>query len=277
MLRAGRDIYYRDPALFGSQAVVDRYVDNIAYTFRVSRSTLHVTAAAKGLVAGAFNICRRDGSMLDATNDKDGLLIPALKDVLSIDMSRVQWILVIEKEASFRSITASTFWDEIATHGVVMTGKGYPDIATRTLLRLMSTASPQNGFQAPPVYCLVDFDPDGLAIMSTYRDGSAAMVHENDGLRVPQLRWLGLRSEYLNAADGLHSDQGLLQLTARDRRKAVSMLERNQVDSVDECERDVRVALQTMLMLNIKAELQLLDATPRGMEDLLTSALSKLN
>lgn len=36
------DMYYRDPALFGNQAVVDRYVDMIAVHLRVSRSVLHV-------------------------------------------------------------------------------------------------------------------------------------------------------------------------------------------------------------------------------------------
>ena len=50
-----RDIYYRDPALFGSQDYVDRYVDQIAFTFGVPRNSLNVIAAAKGLVAGAFS------------------------------------------------------------------------------------------------------------------------------------------------------------------------------------------------------------------------------
>jgi len=37
-----RDIYYRDPALFSSQRIVDRYVDDIARTFGVPRSMLNV-------------------------------------------------------------------------------------------------------------------------------------------------------------------------------------------------------------------------------------------
>ena len=277
-LTSCRDVYYRDPALFGTQAVVDRYVDSIAYTLNVSRAMLHVTAAAKGLVAGAFNVCRRDGSVTDATSDKGGLLVPALRDVLSIDMSAVKWILVIEKEASFRSIAVSSFWEDVSTRGVIMTGKGYPDIATRALLHFMATASPQNGFASPPVFCLADLDPDGLAITSTYKNGSAALAHENEGLRVPQMQWLGLRSGHLaNRTDELHSEQGLLALTVRDRRKAINMLERGDPDSDDVHELEARSALQTMLMLNMKAELQLLDATPRGMEDLLTSALGHLD
>jgi meiotic recombination protein SPO11 len=39
-------MYYRDPALFSNQAVVDRYVDELAYTFGVSRSLLNVVSIA---------------------------------------------------------------------------------------------------------------------------------------------------------------------------------------------------------------------------------------
>ena len=64
------------------QAVVDRYVDDIAYTFGVGRDALNVVcgtrpdqavwfnifsqvAAAKGLVGGSFSIKRKDGSVID--------------------------------------------------------------------------------------------------------------------------------------------------------------------------------------------------------------------
>ena len=39
-----RDMYYSDPALFTNQAVVDKYVDAIAYTFGVSRATMNVVS-----------------------------------------------------------------------------------------------------------------------------------------------------------------------------------------------------------------------------------------
>lgn len=79
-----RNMYYKDPALFRSQSVVDRYIDIVAYTLGVQRAALNVvssrihfsgvflnirligslppkTAAAKGLVAGSFAVTRRDG------------------------------------------------------------------------------------------------------------------------------------------------------------------------------------------------------------------------
>jgi meiotic recombination protein SPO11 len=234
-----------------------------------------VTAAAKGLVAGAFRFCRRDGSVVDAAGDRDGILIPPLRDILSVDLTAIRWIIVIEKEATFRSIASSTFWNSISTHGIIITGKGYPDIATRALLHFLSTPSPQNGFGSPPIFGLADCDPDGLAILSIYRNGSTALAHENDSLRVPQLQWLGLRVEHTMDERLLHNSQGLLSLSVRDRRKAVKMLERC-VDDEDDEESHVRGALQSMLMLNTKAELQLLDAVPNGMTGLLGSTLAHL-
>jgi meiotic recombination protein SPO11 len=35
-------MYYRDPALFSKQAVVDRFVDDLAFTFGVPRLLLNV-------------------------------------------------------------------------------------------------------------------------------------------------------------------------------------------------------------------------------------------
>ena len=206
------------------------------------------------------------------------MLVPSLKDVLSVNLAAVKWVIVVEKEASFRSIAASRFWHRLSTEGVLITGKGYPDIATRALLRYICTASPHNGFASPLCYALVDYDPDGLAIMSVYKHGSAALAHENADLRVPQLKWLGLRSEHMQlAGEGTHASQGLLTLTPRDRNKARKMLERTDADDTsDESENvEERRALQVMLMLNMKAELQLLDAVLGGMMDMLETELDK--
>ncbi|KAK5009681.1 hypothetical protein LTR28_013960 [Elasticomyces elasticus] len=245
------DIYYRDPALFGKQAVVDRYVDDIACTFGAPRSFLNITAAAKGLVAGAFRLHKRDGSEVDGLSDREGILIPSMRDVLSVNMNCVQWIVVIEKE-----------------------GKGYPDISTRALLRFLSSSSPQNGFMSPPVYGLMDLDPDGLAILSTYKHGSSALAHENAALVVPEMRWLGLRNAHLTDQDNAHQAQGLLSLTSRDRRKARRMLE-YAAFAEGGGEPEWRREVQVMLMLNLKAELQLLETLPNILGDMLEDGKEK--
>lgn len=115
-----------------------------------------------------------------------------------------------------------------------------------------------------PIYALMDFDPDGINIMSTYKHGSTALAHENEKLSVSCMQWLGLSSKHLVWDDGVHRAQGLLRLTLRDRRKATRMLEREPfVD--DGKEPYWRKEIQNMLMLNVKAEIQLLEAGEGGL------------
>lgn len=104
----------------------------------------------------------------------------------------------------------------------------------------------------------MDGDPDGMAIMATYKYGSVAFAHENRNLNVPGLHWLGLRLADVVAGAGPLGDDTLLRLTKRDRKKAIAMLSKNPVWEADGPEPEWRVELQRMLMLNVKAEMEIL-------------------
>lgn len=100
----------------------------------------------------------------------------------------------------------------------------------------------------------MDFDPDGVAIMSTYKYGSNSLRYQNENLTVPNMRWLGIQSS--DICGSVEDDgQGLLQLTKRDRRLAMRMLEKEPFQ--EETERVWRREVQVMLFLNIKAEIQI--------------------
>lgn len=104
-----RDIYYKHPDLFVKQAVVDRYVDDLACTFGIPRSQLNVTAAAKGLVTGCFTIHRGNGTLVDGQSDKEGILVPKIEDSDQLDLTQLRWILIIEKEVCLDAVqTACT-------------------------------------------------------------------------------------------------------------------------------------------------------------------------
>jgi meiotic recombination protein SPO11 len=119
------------------------------------------------------------------------------------------------------------------------------------------------------VFVLMDFDPDGLAIMSTYKHGSVSLAHENDTLVAPRIEWLGISSDVIRY---IHRDksQAWLRLTLRDRRKALNMLEKAACQ--EEVEASWRRELQVMLMLNVKAEIQILGEYS-NLEDYLSSEL----
>jgi meiotic recombination protein SPO11 len=116
----------------------------------------------------------------------------------------------------------------------------------------------------------MDFDPDGLGIMSTYKYGSMALAHENQNLAVPSIQWVGVRSS--DIIRGESDMTGLLKLSSRDRRIAMRMLEK---DIFEECgrEEEWRREVQVMLMLNVKAEIQILSAG-QGLEDWLDRKLA---
>jgi hypothetical protein len=57
---------------------VDRYVDEIAASFNVPRSVIHVVAAAKGLVAGAFSILRPGQPSIDGCCNKEVSVMNAI-------------------------------------------------------------------------------------------------------------------------------------------------------------------------------------------------------
>ncbi|KAI2778212.1 DNA topoisomerase IV, alpha subunit [Daldinia loculata] len=283
-----RNIYYQNPDLFGSQQYVDNLVDDIAFTFGVGRDALSVVAAYKGLIAGGVIITLKNHSVLDCSSDNNGTLIPHAKAIRRIDIGETKWIMVIEKEATFRGLAASGYYGlSDGGIGVLVTGKGYPDLVTRQFLHLLHSSFPQ-----VPIYALVDFDPSGIAIMLTYKCGSQGLGHE-ENVTIPEISWLGPKSRdilnhtrYSSSSHTNPSDDSTPQysqdssssssppnisvfpipvevtahLSTSDRRKAVGLLRRLDNHPV-ESENEPRLAheLQLMLMLNIKAEIQAVD------------------
>ena len=102
--------------------------------------------------------------------------------------------------------------------------------------------------------------------MSTYKHGSLKLSHENAGLNVPSIQWLGIQSRDVLAGNGQDEYSGLLKLTARDRKKAADMLERSEVLQEGGAEKEWRRELQVMLMLNVKAEMEILAEREGGVK-----------
>ncbi|CRG87269.1 meiotic recombination protein SPO11 [Talaromyces islandicus] len=262
LLVSKRSIYYDNPDLFGTQRVVDSIVDDIAYTIGVDRAALHVTSVGKGLTAGVGRFTTKSEFSFDTSTGD--VLIPRLADIESIDISEVK---LVHNRYSSRK-------------GILITGKGYPDICTREFVHLLSdiasrerssvfpdirTALPPS---SPRFFALVDGDPDGLAIMSTYKYGSMAHAHESARLNAPKLEWLGTRiSDIVGEKNKLDSDDWVtISLTPRDSKKIQKMLSNNPVFTEDGPQPDWRAELQTMMLLNMKVETEVLYGAEGGLE-----------
>ncbi|KAJ7045799.1 DNA topoisomerase IV alpha subunit [Mycena alexandri] len=218
-----RDMYYRDVPLFKKQNVVDNLVDDLAATFELERADLNVRATSKGLVCGSGLVIHLNSGETVHANDTEGALIPVGEDIKAFTVAEdVEWVLVVEKDAVFQTLCRL----RLATHpslprrGIIITGKGYPDVATRQLVATLSECLPRR----IPLLGIVDGDPYGLDILGVYKYGSRAMAHEAEKLAAPRVKYLGVFASEL-ASYGVDRD-ALLPITEHDEKKARAMLSR---------------------------------------------------
>lgn len=94
-------------------------------------------------------------------------------------------------------------------------------------------------------------------------------------MSIPRLQWLGLRVTDAIAAVDSVEDGVLLSLTARDRKKIVAMLRNSPVLASNGPELGWRAELQRMLMLNIKAEIEILYEQEKGLEGWIDQEMSR--
>lgn len=178
-----RDIYYRDVTLFESQRKANSIVDSICRAFDVDRVSLNIVASAKGLVYGNLKLFTGNGEVIHISRQDGPVLIPTSHDLefVRICDEGIKYVLIAEKEAVFNEL-----WNNIS-NAILITGKGYPDFATRRLLNCLSGSYPQLPFLG-----IVDSDPHGIRILGVYRFGSSSTPNENKSLVCPGLNYLGV-------------------------------------------------------------------------------------
>ncbi|KAI0779848.1 DNA topoisomerase IV alpha subunit [Fomes fomentarius] len=243
-----RDMYYKDSQLFGSQATVDKLVDDVAATFQLCRADLNVRASSKGLICGTSFTVHFKGGDAVAVTDGEASLVPQSEDIERFEVGQdVAWVLVVEKEAVFQTLCRLRFatHEDLPGPGLIVTGKGYPDVATRQLVKTLSDNLPH-----VPIVALVDGDAYGIDILSVYKYGSIRMRHQNEYLAAARLQWLGLWASELAAL--CIGKEALLPITKHDEKKARTLLRRTDLPA--QCRKE----LQYMLFTRRKAEIEVL-------------------
>ena len=82
-------------------------------------------------------------------------------------------VLVIEKEAVFRSLCDAAVWAQLPV--ILITACGMPDLATRAFLRHLADSLPRQ----LAVMGLVDWNPAGVHILMNYKLGAAKRSAES--------------------------------------------------------------------------------------------------
>ncbi|KAG0566879.1 hypothetical protein KC19_7G094600 [Ceratodon purpureus] len=213
-----RELFYKILSSSGSyvtgQNQVNSAIQDAVAVLLCTRRSLGILASSKGLVVGRLVIEEHDGDTIDCSN------LGSSAHPISADMnmrerfySDARYILVIEKDAIFQRLVEERFFLKVPC--IIITGKGFPDLASRALLHRL-----HQEFPSLPIFALVDWNPAGLAIICTYKFGSIKM-----GLEAPRyvcdVKWLGLRNQ-----DALTyvPDNAFTSLTNRDVTQARSLL-----------------------------------------------------
>jgi DNA topoisomerase VI subunit A len=121
----------------------------------------------------------------------------------------------------------------------LITGRGQPDHATRSLLAQLSSV-----YHDPPIYILTDCDIFGVFIACTYRL-SLPEMHRH------RLRWLGVWPEELVSLPSLNISQTLPITDERERRMIARFVQRSDVS--EEMRRQVAFFEQHQRKMEIEA------------------------
>ncbi|XP_071696502.1 meiotic recombination protein SPO11-1-like isoform X1 [Rutidosis leptorrhynchoides] len=240
-----RDIYYMHTSVFREQSTVERAINDICIILQCSRHNLNVVSVAKGLVMGWLRFSEAD-MMYNCLNHPDTahsipVHVEDVKDIISV----ADYILVVEKESVFQRLADDCFCK--TNRCIVITGRGYPDIPTRRFLRLLIEKLHL------PVFCLVDCDPYGFDILTTYRFGSLQMAYDAKIMRLPEIQWLGVFPS--DAETYGVPQQCLLPMTVKDRSKTEAILNRCYLQRIVP---QWRLKLQLLLESGVKFEIEAL-------------------
>ncbi|XP_038725316.1 meiotic recombination protein SPO11-2 isoform X2 [Tripterygium wilfordii] len=154
--------------------------------------------------------------------------------------SDARYIIVVEKHAIFQRLAEDRVFNQIPS--ILLTAKGYSDLATRFLLHRISRAFPDL-----PILALVDWNPAGLAVVCTFKFGSMGMGLETHRYAC-NVKWLGLRGDDLH----LIPEQSLVPLNSQDLRIVKSLI------SSDTLQENYREELELMVRSGYRAEIEAL-------------------
>ncbi|CAL5008342.1 unnamed protein product [Urochloa decumbens] len=214
-----RELFYKllsdSPKYFSCQRHVNRAIQDVVSLLRCTRQSLGVMASSRGALIGRLVLHEPDEEQIDCSIlGASGHAITGDLNVLSrLNLSSdARYIIVVEKDAIFQRLAEDRLYNQLPC--ILITAKGYPDLATRFILHRLSQTFPNT-----PIFALVDWNPAGLAILCTYKYGSISMGLESYRYAC-NVKWLGLRGEDLQ----LIPESAFQELKPRDLQIAKSLL-----------------------------------------------------
>ncbi|KAJ4803691.1 Meiotic recombination protein SPO11-2 [Rhynchospora pubera] len=242
-----RELFYRllsdSPQYFNSQEQVNSTVQDVVSLLRCTRHSLGLMASSRGAIIGRLILHDPGEESLDCT------ILGSAGHAISGDFnllknlafqSDARYIIVVEKDAVFQRLSEDRLFNQLPS--ILITAKGYPDLATRFLLHRLSET-----FPSITIFALVDWNPAGLAILCTYKFGSISMGLESYRYAC-NVKWLGLREGDLH----LIPESAFLEFKPRDHQISKSLLSSTFLPD------SYKMELQTMVEAGRRAEIEAL-------------------
>lgn len=210
-----REVYYYYITHFKSQRECDLAISDACVVLgNLPRHRLGLHASSRGWFAGPVTILGR------ASTADDWEARPITADwlrqfPLPVEAPGARCILIVEKEGIFQRILE----DGGIPGCIIITGKGFPDLATRAAVWTL-----YHRLQLP-ILGLADCDPFGVSVLHTYHtppvdDPETEHEEMNEG-ELP-IQWLGLRPsqwKHLGLPDAVFQE-----LTNRDQQRLETLL-----------------------------------------------------
>jgi meiotic recombination protein SPO11 len=250
-----REVYYVFVTHFRNQRECDDVILDVAKVLGVSRRSLGLSASPKGWFCGCVEISRRgtlpSGQNVSGTIDGTALLsvqgLPITREWTERDIhgrtedgveikltsKNARAILVIEKEGVYNRLSEERIFDRFPC--ILVTGKGFPDLATRALVSALHRELDI------PVIGLCDCNPFGLSVLALYHYAGERMGIDGRNRYTVPMRWLGLRpSEVAELKDEL-PDTVFQKLSELDHKRIASLLDSGNPFLTEEDEEEVRI------------------------------------
>uniref|UniRef100_A0A7N0TVJ6 DNA topoisomerase (ATP-hydrolyzing) n=2 Tax=Kalanchoe fedtschenkoi TaxID=63787 RepID=A0A7N0TVJ6_KALFE len=220
-----RELFYMllcdSPDYFSCQLQVNKTIQDVVALLRCSRYSLGIMASSRGVVVGRLKLQEPGKDPVDCSGcGSSGFGISGDLDLVDglIMTTDARYILLVEKHAVFQRLAEDRIFNQIPS--IIITAKGYPDIATR--------------------------NPAGLAILCTFKYGSLGMGLEAYRYAC-NVKWLGLRGDDLPFIP----EEALLPLKPRDFQVAKSLTSSKTIQ--DEFRQELEIMLQSGKRAEIEA------------------------
>lgn len=191
-----RELFYKllsdSPKYFTCQRHVNQTIQDVVSLLRCTRQSLGIMASSRGALIGRLLLHEPEGEHIDCSilGPSGHAITGDLNQLSKLNLySDARYLILVEKDAVFQRLAEDRLYNQLPC--IVITAKGYPDIATRFILHRLSQTFPNM-----PIFALVDWNPAGLAILCTYKYGSISMGLESYRYAC-NVKWLGIRGDDL--------------------------------------------------------------------------------